>query len=134
MNISSSALLFSFKGRIPRSAFWIVGLLILHVGIKLMEPHRLHYLTGAPKTIWIVVIAAWLIVSTWISLALYAKRWHDCGQSGWMSLILLIPFLGQIVALIWLGFFPGTQSKNAFGNNPLEVGEGKLSKVDSLLE
>jgi uncharacterized membrane protein YhaH (DUF805 family) len=43
------------------------------------------------------------------------KRLHDMDRSGWYSLINLIPVVGTLIILIWLGFFKGTEGENRFG-------------------
>jgi uncharacterized membrane protein YhaH (DUF805 family) len=53
------------------------------------------------------------------SLALYAKRWHDRGKSGWWTLIGLIPVIGGIWILIELGILRGTNGPNQYGPDPL---------------
>jgi hypothetical protein len=53
------------------------------------------------------------------ALALYAKRWHDRGKSGWWTLIILIPLVGPIWLLIELGALEGTRGPNNYGPDPL---------------
>ncbi len=50
----------------------------------------------------------------WLSLATQVKRWHDLDRTGWMVLINFIPFLGLLVAVIYLGFIKGTAGPNRF--------------------
>lgn len=54
------------------------------------------------------------LVIIWCSLAVQAKRWHDRGKSGWMSLIIFIPLVGPIWSFIELGFLRGTEGSNRF--------------------
>jgi uncharacterized membrane protein YhaH (DUF805 family) len=54
-----------------------------------------------------------------MSLAVFAKRWHDRDKSGWWSLILLVPFIGSIWALVECGCLPGTEGPNRYGADPL---------------
>ena len=56
-------------------------------------------------------------VVVWASFAVYAKRLHDLGQSGWLMLIGVIPLVGWAL-LIWLGFFPGNDGENRYGAEP----------------
>ncbi len=53
------------------------------------------------------------------AIALYAKRWHDRGKSGWWSLIGLIPVIGGLWMLIELGFLKGTGGANQYGADPV---------------
>jgi uncharacterized membrane protein YhaH (DUF805 family) len=59
------------------------------------------------------------LIFLWPSLALYTKRWHDRGKSGWWTLILLIPLIGAVWALVELGFLRGTEGPNEYGGDPL---------------
>ena len=54
------------------------------------------------------------------SLAVAVRRLHDIGKSGWNMLLLLIPFVGAILLLIFLtrDSAPGT---NQYGPNPKGV-------------
>lgn len=54
-----------------------------------------------------------LVFSTWISLAVNVKRWHDLDRSGWSVLMSVMPFFE-------LGFHRGTVGPNRFGADPLE--------------
>jgi uncharacterized membrane protein YhaH (DUF805 family) len=47
-----------------------------------------------------------------------AKRCHDRGKSGWMSLIALIPLAGAIWALVDLGILAGQLGPNEYGPDP----------------
>ena len=132
-------LLFSFKGRINRSRMWL-GMLILfvlsivgYVAIvaSLGEPFTItnldavtagnaepEFLFNQPSLIAYGVLA---LISTFMSLALMAKRCHDRGKSGWWSLISLVPLAGLIWFLIDLGVMEGDEGPNQWGPNPLRI-------------
>jgi uncharacterized membrane protein YhaH (DUF805 family) len=114
-------LLFSFSGRIPRSAFWISVCILFPLGVLVGFTPYVSEAGGIAKGIILTVYAVWLVLSTWISLAVYAKRWHDCSKSGWMTLVLLIPVIGFFWFFGYLGFVRGTPGSNQFGDDPLEV-------------
>lgn len=110
--------LFTFKGRITRSDFWLKGVLpILPFGIF---NNILFYGTDSDAARAVSFILAFLCL--WPSLAIYVKRLHDRDRSGWFLLTLLIPLVG-IVFAIWLiveaWFLRGTIGKNRFGDDPL---------------
>lgn len=122
MDVDIKNLLFSFSGRIPRSAFWISVCLIFPLGISLgFIPYT--EVEGLPKIIIWTVYVGWLILSFWITLAVYAKRWHDCSKSGWMSLVMLIPVIGALWLLGYLGFVRSKGGKNQYGTDPLSTQE-----------
>jgi uncharacterized membrane protein YhaH (DUF805 family) len=111
--------LFSFKGRIPRSAFWISYCIMYPLSVILgFAPFTTEAEGFAKIIIWIVYII-WFIISIWISLAVYTKRWHDINKSGLMTLVILIPIVGVIYFIVNLGFFKGTPDANLYGDNPL---------------
>jgi len=116
-------LLFSFSGRIPRSAFWISVCLIFPLGTSLgFIPYTLKA-EGLPMIISWTVYVGWVILGSWITLAVYAKRWHDCSKSGWMTLVALIPVIGTLWVLGNLGFVRGKDGKNQYGTDPLSTQE-----------
>jgi putative ABC transport system permease protein len=144
-------LYFSFKGRIPRSTFWLHAILVLdivlyavvlagllvYLGLGALVDSGLDKTTGASLQILTVVITviAYLIV-LFSGIALSVKRCHDRNRSGWFLLIALIPVLGSIWYLIELGFLPGTRGDNRFGRDPLQIEQDirsttPIEKIDS---
>jgi uncharacterized membrane protein YhaH (DUF805 family) len=122
--------LFSFSGRIPRSALWIwicltytCGTLIgLPMYLLLAEPgNTFAYHVDFPTITYFILYACCVILSTWIALAVYAKRWHDCDKSGWMTLILFVPIVGAFWFIGYLGFVRGTDGPNQYGEDSFIV-------------
>jgi uncharacterized membrane protein YhaH (DUF805 family)/uncharacterized membrane protein len=117
------SLLFSFEGRVPRSGFWLTQIYssaVLYI-LAVVTVRGI----GSTKFLLFTVLALVYAVAVWINLAVLAKRWHDRGRSGWMSLILLIPLVGAVWSWIELGILPGTAGPNRFGRDPLH-GVGQL--------
>jgi uncharacterized membrane protein YhaH (DUF805 family) len=121
MKLEMGNLLFSFTGRIPRSAFWISVGLLFPLGTVLGFAPYTSEASGAPKVMIWTVYGLWCVLSLWISLAVYAKRWHDCGKSGWMSLVMLVPIVGPLWLLGVCGFVQGDSGPNEYGDNPLNL-------------
>ena len=126
-------LLFSFDGRIGRGQFWLgyLAAILLTVVVmailSLIVPWEQVIITGpdgqvttidyaneAMLPVWIVY-GLLLIVTTWISIAISVKRFHDRGKSGWWYLIIFVPLIGPLWWLIELGFFRGDPGPNAYG-------------------
>ena len=122
-------LLTSFEGRISRQPFWlsvlaliivqwivmiVIGLVFGTSMMNAMDPAVDSMPMSAMLPFWIVLLAF-----LYPALAVYTKRWHDRGKSGWWTLILLIPFIGFIWFLVECGFLRGTEGPNQFGNDPL---------------
>ena len=113
---------FSFGGRINRRTFLLKGLLPLYsipIGfIVVMSvvmsapiiPDGLSFLMAA--ILWI-----YLLPAAYSFFAIAAKRWHDIGNSGWLSLMFLIPLL-NLIALIMLAVLGGEKGPNRFGMAP----------------
>lgn len=119
----------SFEGRINRQKWWlglialvvVQWILMLILGVVIGggmmaggDPANPEISMAALLPLIIV-----MLVFLWPSLAIYTKRWHDRGKSGWWTLIILIPFIGGIWALVELGFLRGTEGANQFGPDPL---------------
>ncbi|HEX8956047.1 MAG TPA: DUF805 domain-containing protein [Burkholderiaceae bacterium] len=52
-----------------------------------------------------------------ISFIYARRRFNDTGNTGWLSLLLLVPIVGFLVAL-YLIFAPGTEGRNQYGAAP----------------
>lgn len=132
--MSIPAVLFSFNGRISRSEYWLKGVLIIVAAIIVLNILTViiasAFAAGAdasddPETGLVAVIAGlgialllWFLAAiplVWISFALYAKRFHDRGKTGWMGLVVFIPLVGPLWILIECGFLPGDPVANAYG-------------------
>jgi uncharacterized membrane protein YhaH (DUF805 family) len=134
LTLNVNELLFSFSGRIPRSAFWIwvciaypCGTLIgFPIYQMLTESGRFRSAgsLGIPVFILLLLYACCCILSTWMALAVYAKRWHDCSKSGWMTLIVLLPVIGGFWLIGYCGFVRGADGPNQYGESPFNLQPG----------
>ncbi len=122
MNFQS--LFLSYEGRIRRSHFWI-GLIILLVvewvimAVTIGSAMSTAAMTHNPGAMFGgAALIGWILLLLYPALAVYTKRWHDRGKSGWMSLVGLIPIVGPFWLLIELGFLDGTQGPNQYGPSP----------------
>jgi uncharacterized membrane protein YhaH (DUF805 family) len=107
----------SFEGRIGRQQMWLGIIVLIVIGIV---ASILDLILGTASDDGIGIISAIVsLISIYPSIALYAKRWHDRGKSGWWSLILLVPVIGVIWWLIECGFLRGTEGPNQYGPDPL---------------
>ena len=108
-------ILFSFKGRINRTEWWLAHLLMAVVSLIIYLISRA---IGDPVEI--TLILSNIIFVGWIGLAIRIKRWQDRDKSGWWVLLELIPLIGGIWAFAELGFCRGTYGRNRFGPGPLQ--------------
>ncbi len=63
------------------------------------------------ETVTYAVIGLGYLVAVVLQIMLTIQRCHDFNQSGWLSLLYLVPVVGLIFV-----FVPGTQGPNRFGN------------------
>ena len=112
-----SYLLTSFQGRIGRKSYWLASI-VLGVFIFIAELLDMVLGTAMENGAGVLTIIASLL-TIYPSLAIYAKRWHDRGKSGWWTLILLVPVIGAIWMLVECGFLRGTDGDNQYGPDPL---------------
>ncbi|MPZ30005.1 MAG: DUF805 domain-containing protein [Rhodospirillales bacterium] len=116
-------LLFSFQGRANRAKFWLVALGIVVVEVILFaailggaamsgDPEEIASAIGPVAG---VVIFVFVVIATWISIAVAVKRYHDRDKSGWWVLIVLVPIIGGLWYLIECGFLRGTPGPNSYG-------------------
>jgi uncharacterized membrane protein YhaH (DUF805 family) len=126
-----SNLLFSFQGRANRAKFWLVALGIVVIEVILFavllggaamsgDPEQIAAAMGPVAS---VVILAFVVIATWISIAVAVKRYHDRNKSGWWVLIVLVPVIGGLWYLIECGFLRGTPGPNTYGPDPLPGAE-----------
>jgi uncharacterized membrane protein YhaH (DUF805 family) len=127
-------LLTSFEGRISRQPFWlsvlalfiaqwvimfILGMVFGYSMMAGMDPGMLPDEAAAMASSGMMPIVIVSLLFLYPALAVYTKRWHDRGKSGWWTLILLVPLLGIIWFLVECGFLRGTEGPNQYGNDPL---------------
>jgi uncharacterized membrane protein YhaH (DUF805 family) len=113
-----SGFLFSFKGRIPRSWYWLRY--ALPYTVLLIVLTALDLALGTFSADWGLGLFSGLfsLLALWTSLAVAMKRCHDRDRSAWFLLIGLIPIVGGIWLLVELGFLRGTVGDNRFGPDP----------------
>ena len=124
----------SFEGRINRKPFWLslLALIILEwivmlvlgavFGTSMMtgvDPNMPPGEAAAMATKGMIPSIVVSLLFLYPALAIYAKRWHDRGKSGWWSMIMLVPLVGVIWFLVECGFLRGTEGPNQYGNDPL---------------
>ena len=113
-------LLFSYAGRIGRGKFWL-GLLLLLVpsiainvlitlGINVDNKGGFTVTNVVP----LVIAGLIFIAMLYMEFAIFAKRSHDRGRSGWFSLLMAVPFL-NFWAIVELGFLRGVPENNEWG-------------------
>ena len=121
----------NFTGRARRSEYWYFVLcnflitMIFYIPLLAtggMDAMNMQGGESPSGLFWLFYILLMLYgLATFLpNLGVTVRRLHDVGKSGWYYLIILIPFVGPIIMLVWLATDsqPGT---NKWGPNPKEI-------------
>lgn len=101
---------FKFRGRSSRKEFWtffFINLfisIILYLGVEFISP----------KWIFGLISLLFWLLTLLPSVSVAIRRLQDSGKSGWLYLLFLVPFIGQIVVLIFL-IEKGSVTENKYG-------------------
>ncbi len=96
---------FSFEGRMPRLTYFLGGIAVsLLAGVVVAMAAALGPILAGIAMLVMMVPA----------FRMSAMRFHDFNWSGWWSILLFVPFVGNLVALILL-FMPGNDGSNDYG-------------------
>jgi uncharacterized membrane protein YhaH (DUF805 family) len=128
-----SSLLLSFEGRIGRKPFWLWSMALLLgflIAAGLYGALLAAANPGLPDDALLArskwgVYALYLVV-LWPLTALMAKRFHDRGRSGWLSLVPVVPSVVYTVAIEVVG------DPDPSSHSPLLIGLGILVAATSL--
>jgi uncharacterized membrane protein YhaH (DUF805 family) len=111
--------LFSFKGRINRSDYWLKGFLYL-LPFGILNNILAYGIRSSGARALAIVIG---VACMWPGLALLTKRLHDRNRSALWLLTLLIPFVDLVFAvwiIIEVWFLKGTDGPNRFGPDSVQ--------------
>lgn len=110
----------NFKGRARRAEYWYFYLFYLLI----YWPSYAMVLIGSSSRRYeeVAIVGAVLVIIEILvfllpTFAVFVRRMHDIGKSGWNWLIGLIPLVGAIVLLVFL-CREGDSTPNEYGNPP----------------
>ena len=131
-------LLFSFKGRITREAYWLGNILltmvVFNIQVYLSRLYELNEINQGQisntellesiitqilqnNSNVFLILPILVIALGWSSLAILAKRAHDQNITGWVALTIFIPIqFFPILVMIFFGVIKGNSSPNKYGN------------------
>jgi uncharacterized membrane protein YhaH (DUF805 family) len=121
LNMPIRQLLFSFRGRIPRSTWWATSA-ILNLAWLLMFALVIEVSKNAEPEAdraFGVIQVGLMVLVIWTNVALHFKRWQDTGHDGWNCALALMPYLGWFIGVTVCGFVKGTEGPNEYGSDPL---------------
>jgi uncharacterized membrane protein YhaH (DUF805 family) len=107
-----------FGGRARRREYWMFHLINFIISVAVgFAAGLVGGMLGLNQTL-VTGIALLYSVAMFIpSLAVWVRRLHDTGRSGWWSLIVLIPLIGAVVLLVW-AVQDSEPGSNTYGKNP----------------
>lgn len=107
-----------FQGRARRSEYIYFMLFNFFITLGLILIDRLIGTTIEDSTVGILGLLYLLSILIPYT-ALFVRRLHDTGKSGWLALLLIVPCVGIIVTIVYccIDSQPGT---NPYGPNPKE--------------
>ena len=100
-----------FSGRARRSEYWFFCL------FNIIVSFLLSILAIKVGSVFSIVSTIYYLAVLLPSLAVFIRRLHDIGKSGWFYLFALIPLAGPIILIVWFctDSEPGA---NQWGPNP----------------
>lgn len=101
----------NFSGRARRSEYWWYSLCNFLIGIVLQVAD---YFIGFEIGILGSLYGLAVLIP---GLAVFVRRMHDVGKSGWFILLILLPVIGWIWLIVLL-FTEGDQGPNEYGPDP----------------
>lgn len=87
----------AFSGRATRQQFWMFVLFNALVALTL---YFLAGISGTVGTLFSIVYVLYSLAMFLPSLAIQIRRLHDAGFSGWLWLLILLPFLGGLILFV----------------------------------
>lgn len=123
-----------FSGRSRRKEYWmftLLSLIVMAVGLVLIfggssgvdangEPQL-----GPLSYLGIGLLGLWFLGSLIPSIAVTVRRFHDQDKSGWFYLLSFIPYVGGLIALVFM-LIEGTRGPNRFGPDPKDPGSANV--------
>jgi uncharacterized membrane protein YhaH (DUF805 family) len=108
-----------FNGRARRKEYWMFALFnVIFIAAAIILDNVLGLTIGElPYGVFYFLYSLAVLIP---GLAVYVRRLHDIGKSGWMILIAIIPIIGPIWLLV-LTLTASNHGENKYGSNPKEV-------------
>jgi uncharacterized membrane protein YhaH (DUF805 family) len=111
---------FDFEGRIGRMQYFVNMVVSTALGavlcglVALLLVLLFQVAPGTSIALGILALIGYLWATCHFSFSQTAKRAHDLGHSGWVSLLVFVPVFGFLVTLYFY-FAPGEEHANAYG-------------------
>ena len=122
-----------FSGRSQRSEYWwpmLMNVLVMMVLSGLLVSSGIDLETGAMSSVAMIgagLIAIYSLVVFIPTIAVFVRRLHDLGLSGWFALLIfvvsMVPGIGLLasIAQIVVGCLRGNEGANKYGESPIVI-------------
>jgi uncharacterized membrane protein YhaH (DUF805 family) len=125
--------MFDFSGRSRRSEYWSAMAQYWIVCIALLV--AMVFAVGgwqsvAGTVVFGVSFLAWLVAGSILTTAAGIRRCHDMGVTGWLVLLLWIPYAGWVATIV-IGCIPPAPAAAAWGPDPRGGMAGNIEQVFS---
>jgi uncharacterized membrane protein YhaH (DUF805 family) len=117
---------FAGRARRPEYWWWVLFVFLVDLVVNALGGFQpILVLLGrgesGESTAWSVLAAIVSLLLLLPGLAVFVRRLHDTGRSGWWWLIVLVPLVGAIVLIVFLAQ-EGDPGPNQYGPSPTPAG------------
>ena len=114
---------FAMNGRIGRVRYiaYSMGIMLALLAVSMVLGGVVAVAFGNSPFAFMGIAGLFYIAYIAAAFILTIRRAHDMGQSGWMSLLMLVPFVS-----LWFLFAPGTPTTNQYGPRPVPNTTGTI--------
>jgi uncharacterized membrane protein YhaH (DUF805 family) len=125
--------MFDFQGRSRRGEYWSAMLQYWIVYIALLV--GIVFAIGGWQSVaatiglWVSFLA-WFVAGSILTTAAAIRRCHDIGITGWLVLLLWIPYVGWVATIV-IGCIPPAPGAQAWGPDPRTGMTGSIEQVFS---
>lgn len=110
-------LFFGLSGRIGRLPFFLAGMLIQIIVTFLFYRTGIAEPESQTQQSWALAFLFLGIAASYSMIALAAKRAHDMGKTGFLALLMIVPFV-TLFAFAAFCLIPGEPAPNRYGDWP----------------
>ncbi len=108
----------TFSGRASRSEFWYFVLfnILVSIPVSIVGVIIGCLFSKGPESVMTALLVIYSLAVLIPSIAVTVRRLHDSGKSGWLYLLILIPYLGSFIIFIFT--LLESAPDNKYGPNP----------------
>ena len=110
---------FNLQGRLNRVRYLVYGvvmqaMMVFAAFMAVGSIFTAMFGGGSFPFVLVIVFLLLALVMMFFGIRFSVQRLHDMGYTGWLVLLIFVPFIGWIAG-IWFMLWPGTQGENEYG-------------------